>query len=76
LELIKNKIHIYTDQYYCVYKLAADGKLELLKEIMKYYCFPNVPEIISKICIQAIHNDHVNILQYFLTKEVFFAIIK
>jgi hypothetical protein len=70
-ELIDKKIHIYTDQYRCVYKLAADGKLNLIKKIMKKYCFPNVSEIINKICIQAIYNNHLNILKYFLINDVF-----
>lgn len=70
-ELIDKKIHIHTDQYRCLYKLAADGKLPLIKKILKTYCFNNILEIISKICIQAIQNNHVHILKYLLKADAF-----
>ncbi len=73
-ELIDKKIPVYTDQYRCVYKLAADGKLTLIKKIMKNYCFTNVLEIISKISIQAIQNNHVPILKYLLKAEMFYGL--
>lgn len=73
-DLIDKKIHIHTDQYRCVYRLAADGKLALIKKIMKNYCFPDALEIISKTCIQAIYNNHVHILKYFLRADAFIGL--
>ncbi|XWV24693.1 ankyrin repeat protein [Tupanvirus deep ocean] len=70
-ELISKKIPIYTQEFRCLYQLAAQGKLDLIKEIMKNYRFPSIPEIVSKICIQAIQNNHVAILKYFIPPQSF-----
>lgn len=71
MELIARKIPIHTDQFRCLYQLAANGKLDFVKIIMQNYNFPFVPEIVSKICIQAIQNNHVHILRYFISSDVF-----
>lgn len=70
-EMIENKIPLYTEQYKCIYCLASKGKLEILKKIMKNYRFPNITEIVGKICIQSIINNHLNVLQYFCPPEAF-----
>lgn len=70
-EMIAIKIPIFSNQYRCVYQLASVGKLDLLKLIMKTYYFPNLPEIVYKICIEAVINNHVNIIEYFLPEEAF-----
>ncbi|XWV25936.1 ankyrin repeat protein [Tupanvirus soda lake] len=70
-ELISKKVPIYTQEFRCLYQLAAQGKLDLVKEIMKNYKFPSIPEIVSKICIQAIQNNHVAILKYFMPRDSF-----
>lgn len=70
-ELIRLNIPIDTQNYRCLYQLAANGKLDLIQKILKNYCFPNVSEIIAKICIQAIYNNHVNILEYFFPQTAF-----
>lgn len=71
LKLITNKTPIHSEEYRCIYELASKGKLDLLKAILKNYKFPNIPELISKICIQAVTNNHVNILEYFFPKSAF-----
>jgi hypothetical protein len=71
MEMISKKIPVFPQQYRCVMQLAANGKLDLVKAILKTYRFPNIPEIIMKICIQAINNNHVHFLEYFFTKDAF-----
>ena len=71
LELINKKIYFVVDDSCCLYRLAVNGKLDLIKAILKAYRFPNLPEIISKICIHAIKNNCINILEYFLVPSAF-----
>jgi len=71
LELIGKKVDICTNEPKCIYQLAAYGKLDFIRFILQQYTFPDLPKIISKICIQAILNNHVHILEYFLTKDAF-----
>ena len=71
LELMKKKIPIYPDNYKCIYQLASDGKLQLLKIILETYDIFDITEVVSKICIQAILYDHLHILQHFLTRDAF-----
>ncbi|AEQ60748.1 hypothetical protein [Acanthamoeba polyphaga mimivirus] len=52
-----------------VYPLAAHGELDIIKLVMHYYQLQD--EIIGKICVQAIINGRVNILEHFLTNEAF-----
>lgn len=70
-EMINLKIPIDTDDYSFVYKLAAHGKLELLRLILKNYRFPNITIIVYKICIQAMLNNHMHLLRYFLPRSAF-----
>lgn len=65
------KAPIDTRDYRCVYQLAARGNLELIKNIFEKCVIINIDEVIAKILIQAILNNHVNILEHFLTKEAF-----
>lgn len=69
--LISNKVSI-TD-YHCFYLLAAHGKLSVIQKILSNYKFSQTTlvEIVGKICIQAILNNHVHILKYFFNKEAF-----
>jgi hypothetical protein len=71
LNLVEKKINIDTENYKCVYYLAAEGELDILKIIIETYEISDITELVSKICIQAILNDHCHILQYFLTPEAF-----
>jgi len=70
-DLINKGIPVHIENHRCVYQLATYGKLDLIKAILDKYYFSSVPEIVSKICIQAILNNHVHILEYFFTKEAF-----
>lgn len=70
-KLIEIKIPIHVENYRCVYQLAANGNLNLIKEILKTYQFQNIIEIVAKICVQASIHNHVDIIEYFFTPESF-----
>jgi hypothetical protein len=63
--LIDKHVEIDVDNYECVYYLAYLGKLDLLKLILQEYKFPNIFEIASKISIQAIIHNHLDVLKFF-----------
>ncbi|AZL89189.1 ankyrin repeat protein [Megavirus baoshan] len=62
---------ITINNYQIIYQLSSQGKLDFLIKILDKYHFDSSTEIICKICIQAIMNNHVNILEYFLTEQAF-----
>lgn len=70
-KFIDKKFDISVNNYQCVYQLAAFGQLNLLIDILNNYQFKSIEEIIGKICVQAIVHNHVNIIDYFFTKEAF-----
>lgn len=70
-EFINRKYDISVESYRALFTLAAKGELDLVKHVVLTYRFHNIPEIIFKICIQAVYNNHVPILEYFFTEEVF-----
>lgn len=74
-ELLKKFIdkgyNIAIESYRVLYTVAALGKLDLVKYIMAKCRFHSVSEIIYKVCIQAVYNNHVQILEYFFTDDVF-----
>jgi len=70
-DLISKHVPVHTEDYKCIYLLAAQGKLDLINLIIEQYRPLNLPSIIMKICIQAIINKHLHILEYFLTSEAF-----
>lgn len=63
--LIDKQVMIDTNNYECIYYLAHVGQLDLLKLILQKYKFPNIFEVASKISIQAIMNNHLDILKFF-----------
>jgi hypothetical protein len=70
-ELIALKVPVHTQDFRCIYQLTEADKLDLLKNIINTYVFPDVTSIIGKICTIAVMNGHVNILEYFCPKEGF-----
>jgi hypothetical protein len=64
-ELIKNKIPIHDDNYKCICYLSSLGKIEVLKLIMENYIFRDVTEITVKIIVEAIINNHLDIVEFF-----------
>jgi len=62
---------IDAQNYRSIYQLAAKGKLDIIKNILEKHKIPIIKEVIGKILVQAILNNHVHILQHFLTKEAF-----
>lgn len=59
--------------YQSLYLLAAYGKLSHIIKILNVYKFSQITlvETVGKMCVQAILNNHVNILKYFFTPEAF-----
>jgi len=70
-ELINHQMSIHDNNYRCVYYLASVGKLDLLKLIIATYTFPDMHEVIGKIMVQAILNNHVNVIEYFCPLDGF-----
>lgn len=70
-KLIKRNGPIHIQNYRCIYQLASKGKIELIKEILNNYNIDIIDEIVGKIIVQAILNNHCSILEYFLTQDVF-----
>lgn len=57
--------------YRSIYHLASKGKLSLLQKIMSKYQFVNPTEIAGKICVEAIRENHVDILRYFCPAKLY-----
>ena len=70
-KLIDMKIPLDTMNYRTVYHLAKKGKLDLLKKITENYEFDNVSEIVGKICVEAIIENHLDILEYYCPKKIY-----
>ncbi|AVL94976.1 ankyrin repeat protein [Moumouvirus australiensis] len=68
---ISREFDISIQDYRCIYQLASNGNLEIIKKILDKYHFENITEIVCKICIQAIINNHLNIIKYFFINEAF-----
>lgn len=71
LKLIEKSVPIHTNNFECVYYLAENGKLELLKIIAEKYHLERLMEVVCKICIAAIKNGHLNIIEYFCPCNAF-----
>ncbi|AGC02117.1 ankyrin repeat protein [Acanthamoeba polyphaga moumouvirus] len=71
LNFIDREFDITVQDYRCIYQLAENGKLEIIKKILDKYYFENITEIVCKICVQAIINKHLDIIKYFFTNEAF-----
>lgn len=71
IEMVNCGISISTEDYRCVYQLAEKGKLEILKKIMAKYTFPDITEIVCKICMKSATNNQPPILQHFLAPDAF-----
>jgi len=69
--LIIKHIPIDQNNYECVYYLAYLGNLNLLKLVIQEYKFPNIFEIASKISIQAIIHNHLDVLKFFCPESGF-----
>ena len=70
-ELIDSKIDVSMNNYESIYYLATDGQLDLIKKIINTNNIYDTTEIVCKICIQAILNDHLHIIKYFFTPNAF-----
>lgn len=70
-KLIDLEYNITISDYRVIYQLSSRGKLDFIIKILNKYHFNDSTEIICKICIQAIMNNHINILEYFLTEQAF-----
>jgi len=71
--LVQIRVPISHENYRCLYSLAANGNLEFVNLMVNSYEFIDPPfeEIVCKICIQAIMNNHTNILEHYLTPDAF-----
>ncbi|AGF85141.1 repeat protein [Moumouvirus goulette] len=70
-KFIDREFDISVQDYRCIYQLATNNKLEIIKKILGKYYFENITEIVCKICVQAIINKHLNIIEYFFTNDAF-----
>lgn len=71
IDLLDARIPIHSQEYRCVFESASKGKLDIIKKIVENYKFHSLPNIIGKICAQAIANGHLHILEYFCSPETF-----
>ncbi|ANB50771.1 putative ankyrin repeat protein [Powai lake megavirus] len=70
-KFIDLEYNITISDHRVIYQLSSQGKLDILIKILDKYHYQDSTEIICKICIQAILNNHINILEYFLTEQAF-----
>ncbi|BCS83350.1 putative ankyrin repeat protein [Cotonvirus japonicus] len=68
-KIIESNIPLYDFDF--IYILTADGYLDIILRIITTFNLQNSTEIICKICVQAVIHNRLNILQYFLTDEIF-----
>lgn len=71
LNLIERNAPVNIEDYRCIYQLADKGRLDILKPILEKYQFPNLTEIICKICVKATIYNQLIILEHFLTEQEF-----
>lgn len=70
-KLLDMKVPLDAMNYRTIYHLANKGKLDLLKKITENYQFDNLNEVVGKICVEAVRQGHLDILQYYLPAKIY-----
>lgn len=69
--LIERGYPIDFQEYQCIYLLARDGQLDIIKLILQQYNLTDNIEIVGKVSIMGVIHEHIDFLEYFLNREVF-----
>lgn len=73
-KLIIKNIPVYSNKYSCINQLAADGELSIINTIISKYGLHDNPTITNNVCIQAMLNNRLSIIEHFLTPKVFASV--